>query len=114
MTADIKRVHCIQCILNYYPMSTTMASKPFTLRIDEELEEALEIVSRISKRSKASVANEAMRESIITRAKHMKMIAEAKEEAKKGEFISQEAMEAWVDSLGTDNELPPPEPDVFK
>jgi len=95
-------------------MRTTMASKPITLRIDEELEEALIFVSVVSKRSKASIASEAMRENIMIRAKRMKMIAEAKEEAKKGEFISHEAVGKWIESLGTDNELPIPKPDIFK
>jgi predicted transcriptional regulator len=34
-------------------------------------------------------------------------------EADKGIFISAEAMHRWVESWGTDNELPPPEPDIF-
>ncbi len=33
-------------------------------------------------------------------------------EADKGVFISQEAMDAWVASWGTDAELSPPEPDI--
>lgn len=42
------------------------------------------------------------------------MIREAKKEAKKGVFISHEAVEKWVESLGTEHELPPPKPDAFK
>ncbi len=34
-------------------------------------------------------------------------------EADKGVFISAEAMDRWIESWGTENELPPPEPDVF-
>jgi len=34
-------------------------------------------------------------------------------EADKGVFISGDAMLRWVKSWGTENELPPPEPDVF-
>jgi predicted transcriptional regulator len=34
-------------------------------------------------------------------------------EADKGVFISGEAMHRWIASWGTDNELPPPEPDIF-
>jgi hypothetical protein len=34
-------------------------------------------------------------------------------EADKGVFISGEAMHRWIESWGTANELPPPEPDVF-
>lgn len=34
-------------------------------------------------------------------------------EAEKGEFISSAEMRRWINSWGTDNELPPPEIDVF-
>ncbi|PZO82543.1 MAG: CopG family transcriptional regulator [Mesorhizobium amorphae] len=42
-----------------------------------------------------------------------RLLAERRAEADKGEFISEEAMTRWVDSWGTDQELPPPEPDLF-
>lgn len=40
-------------------------------------------------------------------------ICESVVEADKGIFISQEKMDAWVSSWGTDSELLPPEPDIF-
>lgn len=40
-------------------------------------------------------------------------VLEAKKDVEKGEFISQEAIKKWLNSLGTENELNPPEPDVF-
>lgn len=91
-----------------------MGSKPFSLRLPEEVKKDLDFVSAKTKRSASSIAIEAIGNDVAVRAKRMRMIEEAKEEAKKGEFISQSAMEAWVDSLGTDNELPPPEPDIIK
>ncbi|NOQ34519.1 MAG: hypothetical protein GQ569_01315 [Methylococcaceae bacterium] len=42
----------------------------------------------------------------------MKALQTAKEEADKGVFISQDAMESWVNSLGTENELTAPTPDI--
>jgi predicted transcriptional regulator len=33
--------------------------------------------------------------------------------ADEGVFISEEAMHRWMQSWDTDNELPPPEPDIF-
>ncbi|MDP3896737.1 MAG: hypothetical protein Q8Q62_08675 [Mesorhizobium sp.] len=33
-------------------------------------------------------------------------------EADEGKFISSEAMLRWIGSWGSDNELPPPEPDL--
>ena len=47
------------------------------------------------------------------RERRRKAIDKALVQADKGVFISQESVETWVDSLGTDNELPPPEPDIF-
>ena len=34
------------------------------------------------------------------------------EEAGKGAFISQEAMDTWIASWDSEAELPPPEPDI--
>jgi predicted transcriptional regulator len=45
--------------------------------------------------------------------KHQALLA-AIEEAEKGIFISEEAIDRWVESWGTENELPPPEPDIFR
>lgn len=42
-----------------------------------------------------------------------RFIQAALDEADKGVFISEEAMRAWFYSLGTENELPEPEPDVY-
>lgn len=40
-------------------------------------------------------------------------VLEAKKDVEKGEFISQEATKNWLRSLGTENELDLPEPDIF-
>ena len=40
-----------------------------------------------------------------------RLIQDALVEADKGEFVSEERMNAWFQSLGTDNELPEPEPE---
>jgi hypothetical protein len=42
-----------------------------------------------------------------------RLLKERIAEADKGVFISAAAMHRWIESWGTDNELPPPEPDVF-
>jgi hypothetical protein len=42
-----------------------------------------------------------------------RLLKERIAEADKGVFISAEAMHRWIESWGTENELPPPEPDVF-
>ena len=42
-----------------------------------------------------------------------RLLKERIAEADKGVFISAEAMHRWIESWGTEKELPPPEPDVF-
>lgn len=42
-----------------------------------------------------------------------KLLKERVAEADEGVFISAEAMHRWMGSWETDNELPPPVPDVF-
>jgi hypothetical protein len=42
-----------------------------------------------------------------------RLLKERIAEADKGVFISAEAVHRWVESWGTENELPPPEPDIF-
>jgi predicted transcriptional regulator len=37
-----------------------------------------------------------------------KLIAEARASAASGRIVSEAQVDAWVDSLGTDQELPPP------
>jgi predicted transcriptional regulator len=65
------------------------------------------------KRTQASIASEMLAKDIAEKAYRARAIQEAKEEARKGAFISEEAVENWIASIGTDNELPLPEPDVF-
>lgn len=90
-----------------------MTAKPFTLRLPDQARNDLEFLSSHAKRSRSAVAAEALAESLAVRAYRVRAIQAAKEEMKKGKFISQEAVEKWVASIGTDNELPLPEPDTF-
>jgi predicted transcriptional regulator len=90
-----------------------MASRPFSLRLPEEVSNDLKFLSSAMNRSQSSIAAEVLAENIAEKVYRIRAIQDAKEEAKKGAFISQEAMEKWVASLGTDNELPTPEPDIF-
>lgn len=90
-----------------------MANKPFTLRLPDEVRDDLKFLSTSMNRTQASIASEMLREKVSIRAQRIRAIQEAKEQAKKGAFISQEAVEKWVDSLGSDNELPLPTPDVI-
>jgi predicted transcriptional regulator len=90
-----------------------MATTPFSFRIDTGTKTKLEEWAARENRSASALAQMAIDEYLDQKAYKRECILEALEEAKKGVFISEEAMDAWVDSWGTDNELPPPEPDIF-
>jgi predicted transcriptional regulator len=92
-------------------MTKTMISA----RIPEKLGEELNSISQATQRSKAFLITEALEDFVERRKKLNNAIAEAVREAdESGAYISQDKMEAWLLSLGTADELPPPEPDVFR
>ena len=90
-----------------------MPSARFTLRIEPGLKDWLEDEARRQDRSAGFLANKAIETLRQDTESKRRAIEAAMAEAEKGEFISEEAMTAWFLSLGTDNELPEPEPDVF-
>ncbi len=92
-------------------MSKTMISA----RIPEKLGEELEALAEAKRRSKAFLITEAVDDYVRREAWLLKQIDEAVREAdESGEWISHEKMSAWMLSWGRPNELPPPEPDIFK
>lgn len=91
-----------------------MESRQITLHLTDEVQQELDFISEATNRSPSSVAAEVLALNIPVHAQRMRKIQEAKNQATTGACISQAAMEAWVESLGTDDELPPPEPDVFR
>ena len=90
-----------------------MASTVLSVRVPEALKDQLEYLSRSTKRSKAYLAVEALEDYVKKNAWRSKELHDALAEADKGVFISHEAMLAWAESLGADDELPPPGRDVF-
>jgi RHH-type transcriptional regulator, rel operon repressor / antitoxin RelB len=92
-------------------MTKTMISA----RIPEKLDRELEALAAAAKRSKSYLLEEALQR-FVDREAWMLAKADAafKEAEESGEWISQEAMEKWLMSWGTDNVLRPPEPDIFE
>lgn len=83
------------------------------MRLDPELKNWLEAEAKRKDRSAAWLAKQAIQAMKDETEARTMVIREAVAEAEKGVFISEEKMSAWFESLGTDNELPEPEPDVF-
>ena len=89
-----------------------MATERLSLRIDADLKRSLEREAEREERSASYLAVKAIEAMLRSRAEKRAAIRTAVAEAEEGVFISQEAMDAWVASWGTDSELPPPEPDI--
>ncbi|MEO1745312.1 MAG: hypothetical protein AAFR13_02170 [Pseudomonadota bacterium] len=90
-----------------------MPSTTFTMRLDEETKKALEAEAKLRDRSAAYIAKQAITEMLDREAYKREQIEEAGREADEGVFVSEEAMDKWVGSWGTDNELPMPDPDIL-
>lgn len=83
------------------------------MRMDARTKSALEAEAKLRDRSAAYVVKEAIEELLDRRAYKRESLIAAIEEADKGVFISEEAMDKWIESWDTDDELPPPAPDIF-
>ena len=91
-------------------MSKTMVS----VKISESIRDKIDEIAALTKRTPDDVLDGTLEEFVDREFRLYKEIDEAVKEADaRGEWISHERMSAWIDSLGTENELPPPEPDIF-
>jgi RHH-type transcriptional regulator, rel operon repressor / antitoxin RelB len=86
--------------------STTM-----TVRLTPELSEKLDALARDAKRSKSYLAGEAIAAYVEMNAWQIARIKEALDEARSGASgVSHEEVVRWMESWGTDHELPRPSP----
>jgi|UPI0006857A4E predicted transcriptional regulator len=95
-------------------METTMAAGgTFSVRLPPETKRELEEYAKATKRSSAFIVKEAVEAHLAERRAYLEAIEEGEREADLGVFVSGEAVFKWMESWGTDKELPRPEPDVF-
>ena len=85
-----------------------MSTSPYTIRIDDDLKKALEKEAALEDRPPAQLAARAIRAMVEARAAKRAAIEAALAEADEGQFISEDAMMAWVDSWDRDEERPEP------
>ncbi len=85
-----------------------------SVRLDEKMKKALEKQAKQQDRSTSYIARKAIEDHIRYSELEKEAIEEAIKEADKWEFISWEAMRAWVESWGEENELPEPKVDIFE
>lgn len=90
-----------------------MGEVPLSLHVTADVKRELEEHARLLNLSESEIAERAIESYLEIPARERAILKERIAEADKGVFISSEAMMRWMESWGTDNELPPPEPDVF-
>lgn len=90
-----------------------MGEVPLSLHVDAELKRKLDDEARLQKVSPDDLAERAIEAYLEIRSSEREILRQRIAEADKGVFISGEAMHRWIESWGTENELPPPEPDIF-
>ncbi len=79
-----------------------------TIRIDQDIKDRLEAAAKNQKRSKAFLANEAIKEYLGVQEWQEQRIRDAIASADRGEGVAHNRVMAWVQSWGSDNEQPTP------
>jgi RHH-type transcriptional regulator, rel operon repressor / antitoxin RelB len=87
-------------------------SSVLSVRVPDSLKAELELLSVATRRSKAFLAQEALGEYVRRNAWRARALQDALTEADKGAFIAHEAVAAWAESLGTDDEKSVPVADI--
>ncbi len=90
-----------------------MASARFSMRLEPELRDWLDQEAKRKDRSAGYIATQAIRSLKQDMERKRQIIQQSMQDADRGEFVSEQAMTKWFLSLGTENELPEPEPDFF-
>ncbi|HEY5818798.1 MAG TPA: ribbon-helix-helix protein, CopG family [Mesorhizobium sp.] len=90
-----------------------MGEHRLALHLDDETMLKLEREARATHVSQAEIAEKAIRSFLDIQEFEREILCQRIAEADKGVFISGEAMHQWIESWGTEKELPPPEPDIF-
>jgi predicted transcriptional regulator len=90
-----------------------MGEVPLSLHVKAELKERLEEEARELSITPDALVGRAIESYLEIRGVERELLRQRIAEADKGVFISGEAMHRWIESWDTDDELPPPESDIF-
>jgi predicted transcriptional regulator len=85
----------------------------FSIRLPDKLRAEIDAIAEATDRSRAYVVKEAIEAYVEERRRYIAELEAAKAGALKGPNYSMKVVSAWLDSLGTANPLPKPEPDIF-
>ena len=92
-----------------------MSGKQLSFRTDPKKIKALDKVAEALDRDRSYVLNQAVDAYLDVYRWQVKHIEEAVTQADAGgPFVAHEDVAAWMASLGTENELPPPKPTIKK
>ncbi len=84
-------------------MSTTM-----TIRLDDDLKQRLDKLADATHRSKSFLATEAIRDFVELEEERRRLTLAALADVEKGQVVDHHAVQAWADSLDTDQPKPVP------
>ena len=87
-------------------------AETFSVRLPDDVKHQLDTVARLSKRSRSFIVNEAVASYLRDRADYIRELDEAVKSIESGVGHSSDQIFAWLNSWGTENELPSPEPDI--
>lgn len=88
-----------------------MPKQNVTVRLDPETVKRLDLMGRAMERDRSWLMSYAIERYVEQEAWQVKEIREAVQKVRvgQGRFVPHEDIAAWLDSWGTDNELPPPQ-----
>lgn len=89
-----------------------MASADFSVPLEPAVKADLEAEARLSNQTAAEIAEAAIAQYLSGRKLKREAVRQALKETEDGVFISEAAVSQWVQSWGSVDELPPPEPDL--
>lgn len=87
-----------------------MADNTLSLHLSDDTKKRLDQLSQTTNRSPTSITSEALEAYLNQQEWQIEAIDDAIRLAEDGEFVSHEAMSAWLASWGTTEETAPPEP----
>lgn len=96
------------CVIN----GISMTNSTFSVRLSDDLKNDVDKYAALTKRSRSYIVQEAIAAYMKDRLAYLDDLNEAIADAQSGYAHSSEQIFAWMDTWGTENETPLPEPDI--
>ena len=93
-------------------MEMPSKAQTFSVRLPDDVREQVDHLAKMTKRSRSFIVKEAVETYVRDRAAYIKELDEAVASAESGVGHSFEQVSKWMQSWGTEDELPTPEPDI--